>query len=145
MFKLGTFGIIFDKQGQVLLCHRRDYDLWNLPGGGVEAGEAPWDGVIREVKEEVGLNVKVKRISGVYFKPDQNEVAFSFVCEVISGEPTLSAEADEIKYFVTSALPKNISQKQVERIRDAEQNLVETIYKIQKGPRTIELMKKGLL
>ena len=31
-FTIGIFGIIFDEQKRVLLCHRRDYDLWNLPG-----------------------------------------------------------------------------------------------------------------
>jgi len=50
MFSIGVFGIIFDVEGRVLLCHRRDYDLWNLPGGGLETGEAPWEGLIREVR-----------------------------------------------------------------------------------------------
>jgi len=46
MFKIGVFAIITDNQGRVLLCHRRDHDLWNLPGGGVETGESPWDAQI---------------------------------------------------------------------------------------------------
>ncbi len=29
------------ERDRVLLCHRRDFDLWNLPGGRVEAGESP--------------------------------------------------------------------------------------------------------
>jgi 8-oxo-dGTP pyrophosphatase MutT (NUDIX family) len=52
---LGAFAIIFDEQNRVLLSHRRDMDLWNLPGGGVESGELPTEAVIREVKEETGL------------------------------------------------------------------------------------------
>ena len=35
---------------------------WDIPGGLVEAGELPKDALIREVKEEVNLNVKVKKI-----------------------------------------------------------------------------------
>ncbi|MFA6537136.1 MAG: hypothetical protein WCT18_01920 [Patescibacteria group bacterium] len=35
MFKVASFGIIFDEQNRILFCHRTDYDLWNLPGGGV--------------------------------------------------------------------------------------------------------------
>lgn len=62
MFKIGVFGIIIDEQNRVLLCHRRDYDLWNLPGGGLEKNEAPWEGVVREVKEETGLRVKVESV-----------------------------------------------------------------------------------
>lgn len=36
------FAIIFDKRNKIILCHRRDYDLWNLPGGGLKEGESPW-------------------------------------------------------------------------------------------------------
>jgi len=49
MFKIGVFAIIFNEKKEVLLCHRRDYDLWNLPGGGLEENESPWDGIIREI------------------------------------------------------------------------------------------------
>lgn len=41
MFSIGAFAVIFDDRQRVLLCHRRDMDAWNLPGGGVESGELP--------------------------------------------------------------------------------------------------------
>ncbi len=63
-FAIGAFGILLDADGRVLLCHRRDVDLWNLPGGGLVPGEAPWDGVVREVAEETGLEVIVERLAG---------------------------------------------------------------------------------
>jgi len=50
-FTIGVFAVIFNKKKEILLCHRRDYDLWNLPGGGVEKGESPWQAVARETKE----------------------------------------------------------------------------------------------
>lgn len=62
MFTVGVFAIIFNNQKNVLLCHRPDYNLWNLPGGCMEAGETPWEAVTREVKEEVGLEVEVERL-----------------------------------------------------------------------------------
>ena len=49
MFRIGVFGIVTDEEDRVLLCHRRDYDLWNLPGGGVGPGESPWDALVREI------------------------------------------------------------------------------------------------
>jgi len=52
MFKVGAFAIIVNEEKKVLLCHRRDYDLWNFPGGRVEERETPREAVIREVKEE---------------------------------------------------------------------------------------------
>lgn len=70
MFKIGIFAIIFNDQKQVLLLYRRDhFDIWELPGGGLQEGEAPWQGVIRETQEETGLNVNVKQLTGIYFKP----------------------------------------------------------------------------
>jgi 8-oxo-dGTP pyrophosphatase MutT (NUDIX family) len=84
MFTVGAFAIIFDVQHRVLLCHRRDMDRWNLPGGGVMSGETPWQAVIREVQEEVGLVVTVDRLIGVYAYPPGNDVIFSFLCWISS-------------------------------------------------------------
>lgn len=142
MFKVGIFAIIFDLQKKVLLCHRRDHDLWNLPGGGLEKGESPWEGVIREVKEEVGLEVEVARLQGVYSKPQADEIVLSFICNKIGGKINLTDEADEIRYFKIEDIPTNTSPKQVERIKDAiTENSV--VLKIQTGPRTIDMVKLG--
>ena len=81
---IGSFGIITNENDEILLCHRNDYDLWNLPGGGLEKNETPWDCVIREAKEETGLNVEVSRLMGIYSKPNKDELVFMFVCNVIS-------------------------------------------------------------
>ena len=99
--------MIFDEQNRVLLCHRRDHDLWNLPGGALESGEAPWNGVKREVKEETGLEVEITKLAGVYSKPEKNDMVFSFVCKITSGQITLNDEADRIEYFEVEKLPAN--------------------------------------
>jgi 8-oxo-dGTP pyrophosphatase MutT (NUDIX family) len=117
--RAGAFGVIFDDQRRVLLCHRRDIDAWNLPGGLVEPGEAPWDAAVREVREEVGLDVAITRLTGVYWKPDSEDLVFNFECRVVSGSPSLSDEADQVDYFGVDALPANTAPKHVERIRDA--------------------------
>ncbi len=36
MGALGAFALLYDGEGRILLCHRRDADVWNLPGGQVE-------------------------------------------------------------------------------------------------------------
>ena len=60
MFTIGAFAIIVNTQQHVLLCHRRDMDQWNLPGGGVMHGETPWQAVIREVQEEGDMQLLTK-------------------------------------------------------------------------------------
>ena len=139
LFNIGIFAIIFDKKDRVLLCHRRDYDLWNLPGGGLEKGESPRQGVIREVKEETGLIVETERLSGVYYKPENNEIIFSFVCKIIDGEITLTDEADQINYLDVNDFPQNVSPKQKERAEDALLKKEKSVLKIQKGPSSIKL------
>jgi len=144
-FKIGVFAIILDERGRVLLCHRRDHDLWNLPGGGLESGETPWEGVIREVSEEVGLAIEVDQLAGIYSKPDQDEVVFSFIGKVRWGIPSLSDEADRIDYFAVADLPRNTIPKHVQRIRDALERGDRVILKTQIGPSAVELLKKGEL
>ena len=143
-FKIGVFGIIFDEKNRILLYHRNDYDLWNLPGGRLEGDETPLEGVIREIKEETGLVADFERLSGIYSKPDQGEILFQFVCKIIDGEITLNDEADRIEYFDFADLPKNTSPKQVERILYALNNTQLEI-KTQTGISSIQLIKKGLL
>ncbi|MGH8507065.1 MAG: NUDIX hydrolase [Stenotrophobium sp.] len=119
MHTLGAFAIIFDEKSQVLLCHRTDKDLWNLPGGRVEIGESPWGAVIREVHEEVGLEIRVERLLGVYSVPERRDLVFNFLCMKTGGTLTCSAEADEIGWFKQNSLPANTVQRHIERINDA--------------------------
>ena len=143
MFTIGVFAIIFDEQNRILLCHRRDYDLWNLPGGELEKGEAPWEGVIREVKEETGYDVEVVRMSGVYSKPREDDIVLQFVCRKIGGEKTLNDEADQIEYFTFNDIPHNTIPKMVERIKDVLDDPNRLYLKVQTGKKTKQLVEEG--
>ena len=140
-----NWGIIFEKKGGVLLCHRRDYDLWNLPGGALESGESPLDGLKREVREETGLEIGVSKLTGVYSKENKNEIVFAFICNVTDGRIILNDEADRVEYFEIEKIPHNTSAKQIERIMDATQNPAEVIFKVQTGKSSIQLIREGKL
>ncbi|MCD4705344.1 NUDIX domain-containing protein [bacterium] len=145
MFTIGVFAIIFDDKNRILFCHRTDYDLWNLPGGRLEKGEAPWKGVIREAKEETGLDVEVVKMTGIYSKPNTDDIVLQFVCKAIGGKITLNEEADKIKYFAFADIPNNTVPKQIPRIKDVLDNPDEFHMKEQFGKSTKELIKEGLL
>ena len=141
MFTLGAFAILFDEHNRVLLCHRRDMDMWNLPGGGVESGELPTEAVVREVLEETGLMVTVDRLVGVYGKKDKDELVFAFSCTVFGGQLSLTAESSECRYFDLEQIPENTPPKQVERIHDAVLPTDQPVFRRQTAPSTMEILQ----
>lgn len=141
-FLVGAFAIIFDERDRVLLSHRRDFDLWNLPGGGVESGELPTEAVVRETKEETGLEVVIERLVGVYGKDDKDELVFAFTCRVVGGRLSVTDEADESRYFQVEAIPLNTSPKQVERIHDALGGDTQPVFRLQAGPTSREWVQQ---
>jgi ADP-ribose pyrophosphatase YjhB (NUDIX family) len=119
MHTIGAFAVIFDDTSRVLLCHRTDRDMWNLPGGRVERHESPWAAVVREVEEEVGLLVCVERLLGVYAMPDRTDVVLNFLCVVEGGAERRSEEADDVRWFDRNDMPPNTLPRHLERIVDA--------------------------
>ena len=138
-FRIGAFAIILDADQRVLLCHRTDFDVSNLPGGGVESGELPTEAVIREVEEETGLTVEIERLAGIYGKNDKDDLVFSFVCRVVSGHIQTTDETDECCYFAIEDFPLNTSPRQVERVQDAI-NCPDLIIRQQAGMSTRQLL-----
>lgn len=106
-FTLGAFAVIRDEAGRVLFCHRTDHDLWNLPGGGLESGEMPTQAVVREVREETGLEAEVERLVAVYSKTYRDDLVFLFTCRVVGGELRPNDEADAWAYFAVGEAPAN--------------------------------------
>lgn len=119
LFRIGAFAIVRDAEGSVLLGHRRDCDFWGLPGGGMEAGEAPWEAAVREVYEETGLTVEIERLVGVYSWPDDGEHIFSFTARAVSGSLATSDETRDVRFFTPDALPPGIFAEHAARVVDA--------------------------
>lgn len=107
--RLGCSAAIFDEQGRTLLTRRNDNGQWCLPSGGVEPGESAAEACEREVSEETGLGVVVKRLVGVYSHPDRlviypdgnkaQIVALHFEVDVTGGALGLSDETSDFGYF----------------------------------------------
>lgn len=58
--RVGAYGVCVDSEQRILLCRLTEVTnrpgWWTLPGGGVDFGERPRDAVVREVREETGLD-----------------------------------------------------------------------------------------
>lgn len=115
---IACFAIITNEHNEILLAHRTDRDMWNLPWGGLDAGESPEDCILREINEETWLTATINRLIGIYTKTKKDEVVFLFQCIAVSGELTLNDEADQLHYFAHDHIPDNTIPKQVERIDD---------------------------
>jgi len=137
-FTIGAFAIIFDAERRVLLSHRRDIDAWNLPGGGVETGETPVEAVMREVTEETGLEVAVDRLVGVYTNTRRDDIVFTFVCRVTGGALQLTEESSDHRYCALTEMPRSLTPKNVERIREALESGDRPLFRRQSGPTTRE-------
>lgn len=130
LFRVSVWAIIFEGS-RVLLAHRRDIDWWNLPGGGMEAGETVEQAIHREVLEETGLEVEVERLVGIYSKPQKNEVALSLRCRVTGGYLHPTEEVRASRFFIPHDLPSNTLPKHRQRVEDALLNQPEAILRTQ--------------
>ncbi|WP_314108749.1 NUDIX hydrolase [Bacillus pseudomycoides] len=57
----GCFSIVLNEEGNILLAKRKDYPLWDLPGGKLESGEPLENCAIRETQEETGYLISIKK------------------------------------------------------------------------------------
>jgi ADP-ribose pyrophosphatase YjhB (NUDIX family) len=122
--------VIFDRRGRLLLQQRSDGGQWGLPGGSIEIGESVHDAVIREVREETGLHVTVRRLVGVYSEPRRQVVRYPdgnvwhyvsvlFECAVRSGTLTTCDETLALAWVSPTRLPATLLPNHRIRIRDA--------------------------
>lgn len=120
-FRIGCAGVFFTPAGDVLVqrhVYRHKYP-WGLPAGFLHAGEAPEDGVLRELFEEVGLRASVDGIVGCYFiHPLHLEVAVRGTIDPAQ-PPCLSHEIFELAYVKPDALPEAMPADQKAMVRKA--------------------------
>lgn len=103
----GSAVFAFDKdRKKVLLVRRRDVPIWVIPGGGIEPGETPEEGAIREAKEETGFDVKIIRKVAEYTYKGKRKKNHIFEAVVTGGESKLSDESKEVAFFEAKELPE---------------------------------------
>ncbi|MCC2324632.1 MULTISPECIES: NUDIX hydrolase [Bacillus] len=107
-------GILIEGEKVLLVKQKVANRNWSLPGGRVENGEMLEEAMIREMREETGLEVKIKKLLYVCDKPDASPslLHITFLLERIEGEITLpSNEFDHNPIQDVQMVPiKDLSQ-----------------------------------
>jgi len=98
-----------DARPEVVLSLRADLFGWELPGGTPEPGESPEAALVREVREETGLEVAIERHLGDWertgFRPHTARV---YLCRVVSGGLAASSETPRVGWFGLADLPDDL-------------------------------------
>lgn len=105
---VATSAVVVDDAGRILLQRRVDSGNWAMPGGAMEIDESLVDSVVREVKEETGLDVEVTGLLGTYTDPrhiiayTDGEVRRQFnICytaRVVGGTVRGSTESTDVRF-----------------------------------------------
>ncbi len=121
MEKQAIYGVLFNpERTAVLLVQRRDLPVWVLPGGGLDPGETPLDGVKREVEEESGCSVEVVRQVAEYLPVNNlTQKTHFFECKITKGSPKATEESLQSKFFPLDALPARLAPPFLLWIEDA--------------------------
>lgn len=115
----GAFNVVICNQ-KVLLVKRRDFPLWDLPGGVVESDELPSEAAMREMYEETGYEVQIDYEFARYIDKTRNDCQHLFKSHIINGElKRTTTETRDLRWFSLNRLPLLIIPNRKRQIRDA--------------------------
>jgi len=106
---LVTAGVVI-RDRRVLVARRKAGShlagLWEFPGGKLEPGESPEECLARELREELGVSVRVGRIlETIYHRyPEKNVLLLFYACELLDGEPR-ALDVAEVAWVPRAELP----------------------------------------
>jgi 8-oxo-dGTP diphosphatase len=106
------------EDSKLLLLKRRPNDphkpgAWDVPGGRLELGEDPFQGLQREVREETTLGINIVMPVSVhhFIREDGQKITLTiYLCELASGEVKLSEEHTEYKWIPIEDAPNQLSK-----------------------------------
>jgi 8-oxo-dGTP pyrophosphatase MutT (NUDIX family) len=123
--KMSCEAVVFDSKGRVLLVRQGiDRGDWELPGGKLKKRESLPDAIVRELKEETGMEVTPLRVVGVFYIAEENYFDWVVECRLTKKHPKLKTNPPEIidcKFFALDKLPKKIRGFTLDRISDTRE------------------------
>lgn len=95
--------VIQNEEGKILIAQRNlkksQGGLWEFPGGKIEPNETKEEAIIREIKEEMDIDIEAKKFIGqkVFNYPDKDINLIAIECKQIKGDIKLN-EHEDIKW-----------------------------------------------
>ena len=114
LYRLSAHAVITDSEQRVLLLKSTfGAASWELPGGALEPGETIHECVQRECTEELGQEIRVLHLTGVYYHKVHNSHVFIFRAELSLESVVLSREHSAFQYFAVEEMAA-VQRKRVE-------------------------------
>jgi ADP-ribose pyrophosphatase YjhB (NUDIX family) len=118
--KVDVRAAVFRDDGALLMVRETD-GCWSLPGGWADVNQSARESVIREVREEAGFDIAIRKLAAVLDRARYPHVPprpfhvykMFFICEITGGAARPSIETTEIGFFPEHALPPDISVHRV--------------------------------
>jgi ADP-ribose pyrophosphatase YjhB (NUDIX family) len=118
--KVDVRGAVF-RDGRILMVREAaDGGRWTLPGGWADVGLTPAENVVKEVREESGFDVRVRKLAAVWDRTRQGHTPqlfdackLFFVCEITGGAAATSSETTEVSFFAADEIPSDLSVARV--------------------------------
>ena len=122
-------GAVLIEDGRVLLIRRGKEPLrgrWSLPGGTVETGETLEQALVREMREETSLEVRVGPLLTTFDRIERRDgkvlyhhVIVDFLCERVSGEAQAASDAEAVAWAAPQELSRyDLTAKALEVVRE---------------------------
>ena len=111
--KVEVRAAVFDAEGRILMVREiLDGGRWTLPGGWADVNLTPAENVLKEVREESGYEVRVRKLAAAWDRTRQGHPASVFsccklfyLCDLTGGAAATSLETSEVAWFSEDALP----------------------------------------
>jgi ADP-ribose pyrophosphatase YjhB (NUDIX family) len=119
--KIDVRGAAFDKRGRLLMVREvADGGRWTLPGGWADVNLTPAENVAKEVLEESGFEVRVRKLAAAWDRTRQGHLpaVFSacklfFICDIVGGAARTGPETSEVAWFAEAEIPPDLSVDRV--------------------------------
>jgi len=118
---VGVGAIITNQNGLVFLARRgkkarNEVGCWEFPGGQVNFGETLADSLVREIREEFDIHIRLGPLMDVvdHILPEENQhwVSPTYICTLESGQPRILEpdKCSEINWFALDEIPDDLSK-----------------------------------